>query len=597
MKYLKLTLTLLSCLLFACGGKNPSDGSQTSIFSKSKLETNYPDFQVSVLSDSLKSLLSDTTFTAISSIDSFYVANDYHPVWTKDIFENPALDTLVACIQQSSAHGLDPEIFDRETMSNLLDSLRNGAYGKEMPAVYHAMRQLEYLATKAFVDYTTGLNYGFVHPKTLFPDDYFIGIQSPDSAHRVYLFSQLKEDPLSYLQSVQPTNEHYLKLQGLLKEYETLQETTFDSIPFKKGQKNYTLNQENEIFPLIAKRLMITGELPQTEYADSIYATLTPELMEAVNLFRVNNSYPEDEELGEGTVQSLNRPFSYYHKAIQANLERARWKRITPASKKYAQVNVAAFILQAFEPDYDPIKMNVCVGIAYRNQTPLLESEIYYINLNPQWNVPSSIVEKEIYWLVKKDPTYLSRHRMKVLSRGGGEVDASSLNWDDLNPKRFPYLIRQESGNANSLGRIKFMFENPFSVYLHDTPSKRNFSYKNRAVSHGCVRIQKPMDFAFFCLTEKDSVYFDRLRISIDQSPISVEGIKQMKEGKLKRLENVVHLKEKVPLTIDYYTVYMLPDGKFYFADDVYGFDKKILGAMKLDQNTKKEISATVDKT
>ena len=276
---------------------------------------------------------------------------------------------------------------------------------------------------------------------------------------------------------------------------------------------------------------------------------------------------------------------SYYADKVIANLERYRWKRKTALPEKYVEVNIAAFHLIAVEPGRDLLKMNVCAGIPFKNQTPLLESEISFMNLNPTWSVPRSIIEKEIYFLIKKDPNYFKKNNMQV-TRKGHVVDPDTIDWSKYkNPKTFPFAVVQDPGDANSLGRIKFMFNNPFSVYLHDTPSKRAFNYTNRGVSHGCVRIQKPMDFAFFCLTEKDSLYYDRLRYSVNQPPLSPKGKKLAKQGELTKLPDIVNLKQKIPLFIDYFTIYALPGDekmKLYFADDVYGFDERIVKELQL---------------
>ena len=574
MKHLYICLSLFFCLSLVACGKNKSSEPTVSILpQKTEMEQHYPDFEESIVSDYLKHTLSDTTH-----VEFFYKENQYPVLWVKDIYNDSRLDTLLSCISLSTEHGLKPELFGWSEMESLRDSLKNNSY-QEKELIYQSFSRLEYLCSKAYIDYVTGMRYGFTNPKELFPDDYFIKVALPDSVYYADLYASLKEKPIDFLQASQPSGEYYLKLQSLLKEYAALSDSSFVEVPFKKGKKSLVLNQSDTILPHIARRLMITGELPRTEYADSLYSTLTEDLLAAINLFRVHNSYPEANELGEGTITSLNRPFSYYYKTIQANLERARWQ--TASHDKSIRVNVAAFILQAIEPNREPVKMNVCVGIARTNQTPLLESEISYMNLNPNWNVPKSIIEKEIYLHVLKDSTYLSKNRMKVLTNSGAEVDPSTIDWKSLNAARIPYLIRQEPGNANSLGRIKFMFNNPFSVYLHDTPAKSRFLAKNRAVSHGCVRVQNPMDLAFFCLAEKDSLHFDRIRYSIDLSPLSEAGKKALKQGNLKKVNDIVSLNEKVPVIIDYATVYLLAsDKKLYFADDVYSFDSKILDAL-----------------
>ncbi len=560
-------LSLCILLLTACGG-NSKDGSGFSLFSKSELKKHYPDFDEKVLADTLRSFFSGTT-----RIDKFYQNNQHEPLWTKDIFESPSLDSLLSYINIASTHGLNPELFSNNKIKQLVDTIRTGSFSNNMPVLYKNLAELEYLASKAFFDYNTVLRFGVINPKEEFSKEYFIDYQRPDSNHFANLSAALKSNPTEFLKSSQPTDTAYIKLQEALKFYQSKESSVFEAIP-KKDKKNYKLNDADPtVFPAIAKRLMLTGELPQTTAADSIYRTLTPDLFEAINKFRKQASYPEDDEVGGLTIDALNRPMSYYAEKIKVNLERLRWKRVKPLGAKFVEVNVAAFMLKAIEPGYDPLLMRVCVGKAGTNQTPLLESDIYYINLNPNWSVPRSIIDKEISVHMKRNPNYLQRNRMKLIDKNGKEVDPSTVDWST----RVPYSIRQDPGAGNSLGRIKFMFNNPFSVYLHDTPSKYAFAYKNRAVSHGCVRVQKPIELSYFLLEKKDPVYLDRILISIDKAPESQEGKDLQKKGQLRKLENVINLAQKVPLTIDYFTVYVLPDGNVYFADDVYNMDGKIL--------------------
>ena len=578
MKLLKFTGSLLVlCFLSATGcGSKSKDGFGFSFFSKSDMEAHYPDFEEKILSDSLKAV-----FSGKSSIDVFYRNNQYAPLWAKDVFDFPALDSLVFYLGNSGMHGLNPERFRYSDIKRLVDTLRAGGLEKDMSMLYHHLVRLEKLATKAFIDYNTGLRFGFMNPQKDFSGSYHIPVQEPDSVYYGKLFSELQNDPGKFLRESQPNDPGYLKMQKALSFYKEKESITFTSIP-KKEKTSYKLKDVNsKVFPLIAKRLMITGELSETANPDSVYSSLTADLLVAVNLFRKQMSYPEDPEIGDPTIDALNRPLSYYREKITVNLERLRWKRKTAVGDKFVEVNVAAFMLKAIEPNQTPLLMNVCVGKAGENQTPLLQSEIYYINLNPKWSVPSSIVEKEIYWSVKKNPDYLKRNQMKLIDKDGKEVSQESLDWNTLNPKKFPYLIRQDAGAGNSLGRIKFMFNNRFSVYLHDTPAKKAFSYRNRAISHGCVRVQKPIELSYFLLEEKDPVFLDRILITIDKTPESQEGKNLLKKGGLRKLGDVVNLSQKIPLVIDYYTSYVLPDGNVYFADDVYGFDKKIINVIK----------------
>ena len=567
-------------LTLSCGSKSASDiHSVSDIFHKSKFETLYPEFDKKELTVFLQNSFSSTT-----PVDSFYKTNQHKSVWVKDTFELSRIDTLLFYLDNSTEHGLNPNLFEAATIRSIKDSVMNGSFSDSIPALYAALNRLESKATRATYHYATGMKYGFIDQKKIFANNYFIPLQQPDSVFYEFVFANIESRLVYLLSELQPKDAVYSLMQKELKYYRALSDSTFNKIDVKSTTKNYKLNDADpKVMPLIAKRLMVTGELPHTENADSIYKTLTPELMEAVNAFRRKNSYPEDEEVGKITIDALNRPMSYYADKIVANLERYRWKRQTLLPKKYVEVNVAAFHLKAIEPGYKPLIMNVCVG-SVKNQTPLLESEIYTVNLNPTWGVPRSIIEKEMYYSVKKDPNYFKRNRMKV-SHQGKVVNTDSIDWSQYtDPKRFPFSVRQDSGDGNSLGRIKFLFDNPFSVYLHDTPSKRAFSYKNRAVSHGCVRIQKPMDFAYFCLADKDSLYYDRLRYTVDQPALSQKGKEAQKQKKITRLSDIINLDEKIPLFVDYFTAYALPDPEekdLYFADDIYGFDERINTALK----------------
>jgi len=575
MDKVKIILFFCCCIFFFNCKHNPNDKGGFSFLSKTQLEKNYPDFKEEVLTDSLRTFFSDS-----GKVSNFYKENAHASVWAKDIYHE-SLDTLLHYLGDAYKHGINPEKFEYSKLKLLTIITRSGIYKDNMSDFYKNLMRIEKLATQAFMDYNTGLRFGFSNPEKLFAKNYYMDVHNPDSLFTVELHEGLTTNPISFLAESQPQKEEYKNLQNELLLYHTYKDSVFTSIPTKE-KTSYKLDQESSVFPLIAKRLMLTGELPETDNPDSIYASLTPDLLAAINKFRKKICYLEDEEVGSMTIDALNRPMKYYYERLQANLERNRWRRIKEDGDKYIQVNVAAFLLKAIEPNTKPLVMKVCVGKSGENQTPLLESDITYVNLNPQWNVPASIAEKEIYWSVKKNSNYLQRNNMALIDKKTGQkVDAGSLNWDELNPKQLPFRIQQASGAGNSLGRIKFMFKNPFSVYLHDTPAKSAFLRKNRAVSHGCVRVENPVGLAHFCFEDKDEIFLDRVLYSIDQKPKSDAGLAMLKEGKLRRLEDVVNLPHQIPLSIDYYTAFTLPDEGVHFADDVYNFDNRILTAIK----------------
>ncbi|MDE6987142.1 MAG: L,D-transpeptidase family protein, partial [Bacteroides acidifaciens] len=192
------------------------------------------------------------------------------------------------------------------------------------------------------------------------------------------------------------------------------------------------------------------------------------------------------EELERVNAWGKTDTTDYYRDRLLVNMERARWQYALEKGKKYVVANVAAFMLQAINEETDSIlEMRICVG-SVKNKTPLLSSRIYYMELNPYWNVPQSIIRKEIIPTYRRDTTYFTRNRMKVYdNKTGLQVDPHSIKWAKYAGRGVPYTVKQDNKTGNSLGRIIFRFPNPHSVYLHDTPSRWAFTRKNRAVSQG----------------------------------------------------------------------------------------------------------------
>ena len=289
-------------LLASCGSKNMNDiHSFSDIFYKSRFETLYPDYNQKELTNSLQKYYSDTSSTAL--IDNFYKNNQYASVWVKDTFEITKIDTLLFYLNNSTEHGLNPDIFDTHNIQSLRDSIWNGLFSGSMPEFYSALTRLEDKATHSVWLYTSGMKYGFINQKKTFANDYFISLQKPDSVFQEFVFANMGTRLVYLLSEIQPKDSIYSKMQKELQYYRAFPDSLFYTINLTKDSKNYKLkDRDSQIMPLIAKRLMMTGELPHTEFADSIYNALTPELMDAINTFRRNNSYPEDEEVGKITI-------------------------------------------------------------------------------------------------------------------------------------------------------------------------------------------------------------------------------------------------------------------------------------------------------
>ena len=262
------------------------------------------------------------------------------------------------------------------------------------------------------------------------------------------------------------------------------------------------------------------------------------------------------------------------------NMERLRWrdKKHPEQAERHIFVNIASQQVWAIAPD-SVINMRICCG-KVATKTPLLSSEVHLIQVNPEWGIPQSIIRNEISGRAG-DSAYFARRNYYITNSSGQRVDPRSISSADLRSGR--YAIRQRSGPGNSLGRIIFRFANRFSVYLHDTSSPGAFNKESRTISHGCVRLQRPFDMAEFVLAGADEWQLDQMRLSMDLKPKTERG-KEYKRthGGAIRLINQVDVNPKVPVVINYFTLYPNPQtGKLDHWKDVYGYDKIIAKAIK----------------
>ena len=258
---------------------------------------------------------------------------------------------------------------------------------------------------------------------------------------------------------------------------------------------------------------------------------------------------------------------------ILCNMERCRWRLDDQPfdHQKYVLVNIPAFRLYAVDSD-SMISMRVGCGTT-KTKTPLLTSCIKRMDVNPQWVIPRSIIEKDIVRHVG-NYSYFSRHRYSVRNRKSGKtVPIEEVTWSKLMDKN--YLVVQEGGAGNSLGRIIFRFDNNFSVFLHDTSSPAFFSRDNRGVSHGCVRVQNPFELAVFLLGDKDEKLIDKIHYSMTVDSIKSDTIDR------DRLISSYELKPEVPVYLTYYTIYPDTEDKLHKYADIYGFDKVIYRQLK----------------
>ncbi|MFN5223288.1 MAG: murein L,D-transpeptidase [Bacteroidota bacterium] len=322
-------------------------------------------------------------------------------------------------------------------------------------------------------------------------------------------------------------------------------------------RKSIALGDTSDAIVAVKRRLRITGEYSGTDTTNRFDKTLEDAIRKARRSLGLRDTALVDSIL----LNRLNIPVSERIETVKINLERWKWVPRDTADTMI-QVNVAAFELEVVQ-NRKTIKRMPAIAGDTMHHTVMFYDELQQIVFSPYWNIPKSILVQEIWPDIRRDRRYLRRKRMEVL-RGTTVIDPSKVRWSRYNASNFPYTIRQKPGNDNPLGGVKFLFPNPYSIYLHDTPNKTLFEKRIRSFSHGCIRIAEPFWLASYLL--KDQQAWNAT--AIDSA---------MKCGQ----ETIVNLSSPVPVHITYFTSWVDETGILHFRDDVYGHDLRMRQAWK----------------
>jgi murein L,D-transpeptidase YcbB/YkuD len=264
--------------------------------------------------------------------------------------------------------------------------------------------------------------------------------------------------------------------------------------------------------------------------------------------------------VGFATLAALNVPAETRTQQIIINMN--RWRALPQdLGPRRIAVNVPDFTLEVVENDQSVMKMKVVVGkMVEKRATPTFSATMTHLVLNPYWYVPKSIAEEELFPLSRRDPQYFARHGFAVRRIPVGEKqipDPNAIDGSMISTKTYQTVLRQKPGPTNSLGRVKFMFPNAYGVYLHDTPSKTLFNTSVRTFSHGCIRIEKPIDLAEYLLRGDPEWTREAILTTFERPK-----------------EKTVWLPEPIPVYIQYWTAWVDQEGTVQFRNDIYDYDR-----------------------
>ncbi len=476
-------------------------------------------------------------------LERFYAARGFQPVWTTRtmVFE------LMSAVEGAADDGLDPADYHLREIRSFYTT---PPVSPEQIACY------DLLLTESFFTLASHLRYGKVNPETL---DIHLGLrQEMNRSALEYRLNRFiaTQQIATGLKEIRLQHPVYDLLRKGLARYRTIAREGGWPI-LREGPKLQEGVRQSRV-TILRERLKIAGDISlQNTDTSTVYSR---ELVDGVKRFQKRNGMEDDGVVGAATLRLLNIPVARRIDEIRLNLERYRWF-LSDLEPTAILVNVASFNLRYVENGRYRWSTKVIVGKPGR-ETPLFKADMQYVILNPQWVIPPTILDKDALPALRKSSSYLYHKHLRVIASNGSVVDPVSVNWSQYSAGNFPYRLQQSAGDHGSLGRVKFMFPNPYIVYLHDTPNKELFAESIRNFSSGCVRVQNPVDLAALVL--QDSVTWSKEHV-----------LAAIKRGKTR----VVFLTKRIPVYILYLTATDEGD-ELHFHDDIYRRDDRLLKAL-----------------
>ena len=480
----------------------------------------------------------------IPALKNIYDQNNFLPLWTGEGKWRANGDSLYKLIDSSRYFGLFPKDYYNTELNDLRERLIFDTTAKEDKLDATLWAKTDLLLTDAFVQIVKDLKNGrILHDTTMLKKDTaltdsFINKQ----------FQSIKNKPISeFTFLLEPVHAGYHDLKKALRKF--LKNADFHSYTYIDPKDSLNL-----------KKLAFQRLQEDSIIVDSSATTDSLKLASVIKKYQKRKGIKPDGKLTQAIIASLNETDG--EKFIRIAITMDRYKQLPEKlPSQYIWVNIPEYYMYLKENDTVRLKSKVVVGKPLTH-TPVLSSSITDMITYPQWTIPESIIKKEILPGLKKDPAYTAKKGFSLIDKDGNEVDPYFVDWSKYETG-IPYKVVQGSGDDNALGVMKFNFNNKYSVYLHDTNQRYLFGKKTRALSHGCVRVQKWDSLAYFIL-HNDSL--------AGKKALPVDSLNKWLALKEK---HVIPVRKRIPLFIRYFTCDVV-DNRIVFYEDVYGDDRRL---------------------
>lgn len=513
-----------------------------------RLEQDQPDIPLNVRQHEL---------FAKSEIYQFYTNRLFAQAWSEGGKLTELAYELRFEIMQSKFDGLNPQDYHLNLINVFFTQFESNKKQNTANEL-DDLADVELLLSDAFFHLAAHLEIGKVDPKSLAGDWQITSKTSKVSYNALLEVALQKQQIRQTLETLYPNITIYKKGREVIRAMDEIRK--YDTLNWKdvKVAKTIKVGETNGGVPNLRERLAFWKYLEPYQFEDDKAYDST--MFAAVQRFQQRNGLEPDGALGKNTVHTLNQSPSDLIDKASVNMERLRWLPDTLRGAEMIVVNIANYQLDYVSNRDTLFSARVIVGKKY-HESPIFSSAMSYIVFSPYWNLPTSIVRNEVMPAVRKNPNYLAQKNMEVVTFSGKPVDPASVNWSG---RSIPYMVRQKPGATNSLGLVKFMFPNEHSVYIHDTPSRSLFEREDRALSHGCIRIQDPATFAQLLLKSDRSWTPEKINAAMHQSH-----------------EQIVTLDRKIPVVLLYMTFWADSKGQGHFRQDIYDRDEEVLIALR----------------
>jgi len=496
---------------------------------------------------------------------SLYQLANNQFLWLGDAQSQTNIDAALAILSNAGADGLDPRDYDADVLKQTFELALSIP-----PSAINELAKFDTALSIALLRFVNDLHHGRVNPQQLNYPSPFGSKQFIEAANLIK--QAIDQHTLAQLpEVVQPKYKQYQQLKQILADYRKAPaDGNFEPLIFEKalrpGERYPQLDE------LRQRLIALNAMTPETEdlQPEKFYSK---KLQAGVKEFQRQNNLQADGIIGKETAAKLNQSLEQKILQIELAMERLRWLP-DDITGPVIIVNIPAFQLRAFNSvnEADILNMKVIVGKALKNQTPVLLEDMKYLEFMPYWNIPSSIMKKEILPKMYNNLGYLQSQDIELVQLYSKQDSGWYSVFDDIKHGRV--RARQRPGKKNPLGKVKFIFPNKEDVYLHDTSSPSLFNRNQRDLSHGCVRVAEAEKLAEFVLGNQPETNWD------------LAAIQQAMSGSKTRR---VSLRNPIPVLFFYTTTFVDQDNQIHFYRDIYNQDEvleKALGRMPFPDNS-----------